>query len=480
MIPDYYKVRKERNKKMKKVKIVTITLVVLMITLVAFVGVYTKVQNRMENQVKDYAFAMDLEGSRNIRLKVNQETETIIKDAEGNEVEDSENLTDEELAEKGYVKEEIPNNSEEIKTIENYQVSKKIIEKRLEKLGVNGYITRLEEETGDMVIELPENDGTDQVISNLSMMGKFEIIDSQTKEVLMTNSDIKQAKVMYGSGNSTNTTNSGTTVYLDIEFNKEGAKKLEEISSKYVKVDEPVSENEENQTEENETEEQKITMNIDGSEIMSTSFEEPIRIGKLQLSIGSASTDKETLQGYIDQAASMATVLDTGNMPVKYDISAESNQYILSDITKNETQIAIYVILAIIVIGLIFLVIQYKKVGLLGVISYIGFISTLSIVLRYANVVIALEGLVGIVMALILNYILVKKLLKNQEKLGEAYKDFFIKIIPIMILVITFSFMKWTAISSFGMTMFWAIVLMALYNVIITNSLLKIEAKKGK
>ena len=83
-------------------------------------------------------------------------------------------------------------------------------------------------------------------------------------------------------------------------------------------------------------------------------------------------------------------------------------------------------------------------------------------------------------MSLILNYILVKKLLKNQEKLGEAYKDFFIKIIPIMILVITFSFMKWTAISSFGMTMFWAIVLMALYNVIITNSLLKIEAKKGK
>lgn len=478
MIPDYYKVRKERNKKMKKVKIVTITLVVLMITLVAFVGVYTKVQNRMENQVKDYAFAMDLEGSRNIRLKVNQETETIIKDAEGNEVEDSENLTDEELAEKGYVKEEIPNNSEEIKTIENYQVSKKIIEKRLEKLGVNGYITRLEEETGDMVIELPENDGTDQVISNLSMMGKFEIIDSQTKEVLMTNNDIKQAKVIPDTVEEAIRAN--MSVYLDIEFNKEGAKKLEEISSKYVKVDEPVSENEENQTEENETEEQKITMNIDGSEIMSTSFEEPIRIGKLQLSIGSASTDKETLQGYIDQATSMATILDTGNMPVKYDISAESNQYILSDITKNEAQIAIYVILAIIVIGLIFLVIQYKKVGLLGVISYIGFISTLSIVLRYANVVIALEGLVGIVMALILNYILVMKLLKNQEKLGEAYKDFFIKIIPIMILVITFSFMKWTAISSFGMTMFWAIALMALYNVIITNSLLKIEAKKGK
>ncbi len=143
---------------MKKVKILTITLVVLMITLVAFIGVYTKVQNRMENQVKDYAYAMDLKGSRNIRLKVNEEKKTTIKDAEGNEVEDAESLTDEEIAQKGYVKEETPNNTEEIKTVENYQASKKVIEKRLEKLGANGYIIKLEEETGDIVIELPEND----------------------------------------------------------------------------------------------------------------------------------------------------------------------------------------------------------------------------------------------------------------------------------------------------------------------------------
>jgi len=176
----------------------------------------------------------------------------------------------------------------------------------------------------------------------------------------------------------------------------------------------------------------------------------------------------------------MATVLDTGNIPVKYDINAESNQYILSDVTENEAQIAIYTILAIIVIGLIFLVVKYKKLGLLGIISYIGFISTLLLVVRYANVIIAIEGLVGIIMALILNYILVKKLLEKHEKVGEAYKDFFIRIIPIIILVIAFSFIKWTPISSFGMTMFWGIVLMAIYNVIITNNLLKIEAGKEK
>ena len=102
---------------MKKVKILTITLLIIAITMIAFVGVYTKKQNRMENQVKNYDLSMDLTGTRNIRLKVNQESKTTIKDAEGNKVEES--LTDEESAEKGYTKEEIPNNSEEVKTIKN-------------------------------------------------------------------------------------------------------------------------------------------------------------------------------------------------------------------------------------------------------------------------------------------------------------------------------------------------------------------------
>ena len=97
---------------MKKIKILTIALAMIAITMVAFFGVYTPVQNRMENQVKNYSDAMDLKGSRNITLTVNTESTTTIKDAEGNVVEEEEELTDEQIAEKGYTKEEIPNNSE--------------------------------------------------------------------------------------------------------------------------------------------------------------------------------------------------------------------------------------------------------------------------------------------------------------------------------------------------------------------------------
>ena len=482
---------------MKKIKILTITLLIVAITMIAFVGIYIPEQNRIENKMRDYDFAMDLKGARNIKLKVNTQTKTVIKDANGNEVEDTEtqNLTDEQLTEKGYVKEEVPTNSEEVKNLENYKKTQKVIEKRLEKLGVTNYIIKLDELTGDIIIELTENDRTDEVISNLNTAGKFEIVDSTTKEVLMTNSDIKQARVMYGQGSSTGT---GTSVYLEIEFNKEGAKKLEEISNQYVTKentqedtttnttnettqnaeDVATEENQTDATSETETAQKQITMNIDDQEIMTTSFDEPVRTGKLQLSIGTASTNTETLQGYIDQASNMASVLDSGNMPVKYNVS--ENQYVLSDITDKEVTMAIYVILAIIVIAMLALLIRFRKLGVAGVISYIGFISLFMIVVRYTNVVISLEGILGIIMALILNYILVNQILSKVNNMKIAYKDFFIKIIPVIIMVVTFSFINWTPISSFGMLMFWGIALMAIYNSIITNSLLKIETRKEK
>lgn len=467
---------------MKKIKILTITLAIIAITMIAFFGVYTQVQNRMENQVKENTYAMDLEGNRSISLKVNTESETVLKDAEGKIVKQDEDLTDEQIAEKGYTKEERPYNGEEIKKVEYYKTSQKIIEERLKKLGVENYIIKLNEQSGEIVLELPENSQTDSIISSVNTTGKFEMVDSQTNDVLMDNRAIKTAKVMYGSGNST--TSNGTSVYLAIEFNSEGRKKLEEISNQYTK---PQDNSTQEQTEEGgetaqdtKTEEtsaeKKITMKIDGEEIMSTSFDEPIKTGKMQLSIGSSTTDTDTLQGYIEQASSMATVLDTGNIPVKYDL--DKNQYVLSDMmTSNVIQLTIYIVLAIVVIGLIVFLLKYKKLGALGVISYIGLISFFMLVIRYANVVLSIEGFFGIVVVLILNYILVYQLLakKNQK---EVYKEFFVKIFPVIILVITFCFVNWIPISSFGMVMFWGIVLIAVYNGLVTNNLLKIETGK--
>ena len=477
---------------MKKVKILTITLIIALIAMIAFLGIYVQVQNRMENKVKDYSYAMDLKGTRNIRLKVDDSTKTVIKDSEGKEVQDAEELTEEQIAEKGYTKEEVPYNSTEVLTEENYIKSKEIIEKRLKELKIDNYTLKLDKESGDIIIEIAEDEKTDAIVSNIGTPGKFEIVDSQTNEVLMTNEDIKLANILYGSNSSTST---GTAVYLNIEFTKEGTKKLEDISSKYVKKEETTdTENQEETTEEateeaNTTEEteKKITMKIDNEEIMSTSFEEPIKTGKLRLSVGSTTTDTETLNEYAGQANSMAIVLDKGNMPIKYTVS--ENKYVLSDITNEQLEIVKYIIIAVVAIALIVLIIRYHINGLLGSISYIGLASIFTLLIRYAKIILSKEVIKGIEIILILNYIFTNKILaklKEEKKektsvsklMKETYQEFFVRIIPICIVVIVFCFMNWAPISSFGMVMFWGIALIALYNFIVTNNLLKIKANK--
>ncbi len=458
--------KKERKNVMKTIKILTIILLIVLVSMVGFFGIYKQNKNQMANIVKDYTYAMDINGARTIKLALNSE------------------------------------NSDETKTEENYNKAKKVIEKRLNKLNVQEYNISLNKTTGEMIIEIPEDSNTDNVVSNLTTVGKFEISDSETKEVLMNNDDIKSSSVLY------NTTSSGTSVYLEIAFNKDGKKKLEDISKTYVKSEDNSTENNtvENATEENtstenseeatntentttdstSTTEKKITMKIDDEEIMSTSFDEAITTGKIQLSVGSATTDSSTLNGYISQVQSVATVLDSGNLPVKYDL--EKNQYILSDITEQDLRNIAIAVAVILVIGIVVLIAKYKTNGLLAGISFIGLVAIYALLVRYTNVTISIESILGIVIVMILDYIFTTMLLKNIKKLNEeenfvnkstteTYKTFFNRIAPICIVSIVFCFIKWIPVSSFGMTTFWGLVLIAIYNIIVTKNLLKIKTE---
>ena len=208
--------KKERKNVMKTIKILTIILLIVLVSMVGFFGIYKQNKNQVSNIVKDYTYAMDINGARTIKLALNSE------------------------------------NSDETKTEENYNKAKKVIEKRLKKLDVQEYNISLNKATGEMIIEIPEDSNTDNVVSNLTTVGKFEIVDSETSEVLMNNDDIKSSSVLY------NTTSSGTSVYLEIAFNKDGKKKLEDISKTYVKSEDNSTEN---NTVENATEENTSTEN---------------------------------------------------------------------------------------------------------------------------------------------------------------------------------------------------------------------------
>lgn len=476
---------KEKSKNMiKGVKIITIVLLIVLISMIGFFGIYAKNKNTMSNTIKDYTYAMDLEGARNIKLQLNTDSKEVIKDSEGKIIESA---TDEEIEQKGYVKEQVPNNSEDAKTEENYKKAKQIVEKRLERLGVRRYNISLNSKTGEMNIQIPEDANTDRVVGQLNTVGKFEIIDSETKEVLMNNDDIKSSDVLYS------TTSTGTGVYLEIAFNKDGKKKIEEISKTYVKSEEDntTTENEvtedataeEAETEETTATEKKITMKIDNEEIMTTSFDETLTTGKIQLSVGQATTDASTLEDYVAQAQSVATVLDTGNLPLTYNI--EKNQYVLSEITEQQLGYIAITLAVISVIGIVVLIVKYKLNGLLAGIAYVGLAALYTLLIRYTNVVISIESIFGIATTLILDYIFTILMLNNINKkentvnksMANTYKQFFNRIMPICIIAVAFCFVKWIPISSFGMITFWGLVTIAAYNAIITRYLLKVKVE---
>ena len=516
--------KKTPKKGSKKLQIIVCTLIVVLIAMIAIFGIYTQYQNRMVNKVKGYSYGMDLKGERSIILTPSAGTDDVIKDSEGNEVTDADNLTDEELAEKGYTKESVAVNSEEKLTAENYQKSKEVIEKRLKQLDVEQYNINVNEQTGEITINIPEDSRTDDIINEIIPVGKFEIVDSETKEVLMTNSDVKEAKVMYG---QSSVTQNATNVYLDIQFNKDGKKKFEDVTNAYKTIEEQNDTSDQNstdnataaensttenttsvegetaennttenttndttaETDENTTEEtqKQVTIMLDGEEMLTTSFDDVVKTGEMSLVVGSAATEEDQIQDYATNALNMATIISNGEMPVEYE---GVSQYILSDITREALHIIEIIIVVAIVLGLLILVIRYKTNGFLASIGYVGLAAIFALIIRYTNVIVALEGIFAIAIILIINYIFQNKLLLKIKKLKEenedevvkkamkdTFKDFFIKIIPICIMAITFSFIKWIPISSFGMIMFWGLLLIAVYNPIITFYLLRIKNK---
>ncbi len=384
-------------------------------------------------------------------------------------------MQQDEINEKGYTTEETPVNSEDVLNEENFDKSKNIISKRLEDYKFDEYQIKEDKDNGTIILELAENDDTDTVLSVINQQGKFEIKDSESKEVLMDNSMIKNAKVLY------NSTTSGTSVYLSIEFTKEGKAKLEQISKDYATVknssDNSNSDSTDSSSEENTTQ-KKIAMEIDGQTMVTTSFDDPITNGELQLTVGSSSKDSETLQKSIKQARSTATVLSTGKMPIKY--TADTNKYIKENISDKQIKIAAITTVLVIALVSIILIIKYKLNGFLSAILSVGFIAVSLLIIRYTNVYISIAGVIGIVTIAIMNYLLQFNILKNKNKSEEekvsvwkVYSKFLFTILPIFIISLVFSFATSVLLNSFGMIVFWGTIITFLYNIVFTNNVLK-------
>jgi len=445
---------------MKALKRTLIILLIILLALISFGGIYIQKTKFVENILPEYKLGPDFTGLRNIGLKVSDATKDIYYDLDGN-------VVDEEG--KNTTKKVESVNKEENLTKDNYKKAKEIIEKRLEKIkqvqytsagivenkAIDYYTIKQNEETGKIELKLPENANTDMVLRYVATKGDFTIVDDQDN-VLMDNSYIKEANVGYSS------TSSGVTVYLTIQFDKQGTEKLKEISNTFIKTTD----------EEGNDTTKKIKVKIDDSEMLNTYFTEEISNGMIQLSFGTATGN--SLATYAQEAKNLETLLNAGNLPIVYE--ADENHYVLSDINKDMLFIPAIVIMSLLVIGIIILIVKYKVKGLLGAISIIGYIATFLIIVRLTNVVITLEGVAGIITSIILEYISIMYALNKMKEntdltCNQCFTKFLPILVPIAISTVILCFVKWLPIYSFGMTMFWGIILVIVYNHVVTKLL---------
>lgn len=443
----------------RRLTIALITLLIILLSIISFAGLFVQDTKFMKNLVPEYELGMDLEGYRAITVAVSDEKETIYYDAEGNVV------TTE--AEDGK-SEEVPVNNEEDLTKENYEKAKDLIKARLKDLEIKEYLVRLDEESGSVTVQLPEDSMTDIASQFLTTTGEFTIEDAETGEVLLDNSNIKEAKVGYASAST------GTSVYLSIEFNKDSKEKLREISTTYVTTT----------NEEGEETEKQVELKMDGSTMLSTSFADELADGILPINMGTA-TDNTTLNTYMQQASNIAILINNGPLPLEYE--SDQNRFIQSDLSLEDAIVPGIVLAVILVIGFIVLIIKYKKLGLAAIVSFIGYVAIVLLALRIFNIVITLEGIYAIVASMLLNYILLAYLLNTLSKADTAeWKTAFNKailsiifvLVPVLIIGIVLCFAAWMPTFSFGTVTFWAILIMILYNISITKVLVLNSVKK--
>ena len=446
-------------KQNRKLGLTLIVLVIILLSLISFGGVFVQNKSLVENKLPEYLLAGDLKGYRRVELKVSDEISKTIRYDEQGQV-----ISDEDTETKVAKTEEIKVNSDEILTKENFRISKNIIEKRLKAMNVQNYIIRQNEENGTIILELPENEQTDRVVGQLYTQAKFEIVDNDTNEVLMNNDDIKSVKAKYG------TVSSGkTAVFVDIQFNKQGTEKFKNITNTYVET----NVKSENVTEGEEAEEKKVTkkiaLKIDDYSMLTTYFDQEVNNGVLQLSVGysdSNTSSTKELQEYIEEANSMATILDSGKMPIVYEV--EQNKFIVSNITENEVKIGASIVAGLLVIGFLYLVIKYKSKGILASVSVVGYLAILLIALRYFNVEITVSGLFTIALSIILNYIVMVNILKTGN-VAKTVGKYTLIYVPLLVISVVFTF----ANIAVGAVLFWGIVINLLYNLSVSNLMLK-------
>ena len=450
-------------KKNYTLKITLAMLFVVLVSLVSFVGVY-----KGKNLVKDYSLGKDFSNRKVAIFSVKEETTTqnnTESSATSNENTTDENATSENTASKNTASENTASentasentadensNTENQENEKNYEKAKNIIEKRLASLSSNEYDIRLDEDDGTLVIEVPTSMET-SYITELVSKGKVQIKNKNSTEVIVDSNGFYGASAKL---NTTSSSYSNPVVELNIKFTKDAKNAIKNANTKYT---------------DSEGNEQDATFELvlDDETLYSdtaSNFVETAKNGYLDLALGQSEKTSEIEANY-ESAQVLVSVINNGEIPVGYE--AKSVNIVSSNINVKSIIIIAIIISAI---AFIYAIMKFKSKAVLPMLSLVGLVASILLVVRYTNVKITLFTVLGVAVITIANYALIFKTLKGEKTFKENSIEMLNILIPCIIIAIVFCCAPYIQLATLGMTIFWSIIVMYVYNIIITRTLI--------
>lgn len=466
---------------MKKILKVNKTLIVLgiivLVSLISFCGLYQKVNGVWKDLLPEYNLGMELAGYRELQFSLDtteEEKEVYVDEngnilgfvEDGNEskqdtsvslVEGEETKEPEEKTNSEYKTEKrvIKVNEEADITIENFELSKEIIQNRLKSLNNLEYNIRVDNITGNLVLEVLDDENLVTAEALVKSKGALDVIDYQTGVVLLDSKDVSNVSVI------SNYEEEGEQLYLQIGFNKESYSKISEMSKKYVQT----------KNEAGETTTKYVSVRFDGQVLISTYFGDEITNGILTIPVGNPTTDSNEYMVAIEQANRIAYILNAKQMPLQYTLTSDS--YIKSTITEEVILVSEIVCALVILVISAILIVKFKLSGVILSVASIGYIAITVLSLRYARVPLTLNSIYSLVLCVALNYLFIFKLLNNlkDKSLNVAFiqtmKEYYLLIVPVIVFAVVFTLAPAVPVNSIGMTLFWGLLTQIIYNALV-------------
>lgn len=448
-------------KKHTKTITIIIILVLALLMFASFFGVYKKNENGEKvNLLPNLKLGMEFGKTRTITANVREQTTKTIYDAEGNIITPEDGV--EYTEEAGYKTVETPVNDASIKTLENYRKTKDIIEKRLEGNNIADFNIELDEKTGQIKLQIPENESADEIEYLIKNTGSLILLDNETFEVVFDNSYFDKAEVMRSQGDIE------TGIFLQLSFNEEGTKRINELADIYKTTTEEQTDEtgETKQVEKSKS----VWVILNDSFLGATVLPNIVYDGKIILTFA-ASSDTKELNEAVKSASQQAVLLNSGTTPLQYEYSDE---VVETNITTQSILLYLSAIGMVFLLAYAYLIIKFKAKGFISIYFQVGYLAVLLLLLRLTSVTITMEGMAAIIISLILDYIFTYITLTNLNTEVEGmYKksnlQFLFNSLPIYIIALVFTYGKLTYINSFGMTLFWGIIMVYLYNYVFTK-----------